>query len=139
MPARWLEISVYQSRSAKNLATDEFNSAITLRDGNRWTLRFANNFFHGWRTYDPRVVGGFTRQGAIQDYAVDGRFRLHERFDALARLHYDARKRRFTEQSYGLVQNLDNTWRVSYVMSLYEGRARESRFGLNFQIEAVGF
>ena len=75
----------------------------------------------------------------IEDYAVDGRYRLHERFDALTRLHYDSRKRRFTEQAYGLMQNLDNTWRISYVVSLYEGRSRESRFGLNLQVEAVGF
>jgi LPS-assembly protein len=122
-PARWLEASVYQSFAPQNLTLREFNTALTLRDGNRWSVRFANNFLR--------------RQ--IEDYVVDGRFRLNERFDGLTRLHYDARKRRFNEQAYGLVQNLDNTWRVSYVVSLYEGRARESRFGLNVQIEAVGF
>jgi LPS-assembly protein len=123
MPARWLEASIYQSVTSNNLTLREFNTALTLRDGDRWSVRFANNFL----------------RHELEDCAVDGRFRLHERFDALTRLHYDQRKRRFTEQAYGLVQNLDNTWRVSYVVSLHEGRARENRFGLSLQVEAIGF
>ena len=35
--------------------------------------------------------------------------------------------------------NLDNTWRVSYIVSLYSGPRRESHFGFNMQIEARGF
>jgi LPS-assembly protein len=70
---------------------------------------------------------------------VDGRLRLNERYSALTRLHYDARKRRFNEQAYGLSQDLDYTWRVAYVVSLYSGPRRESNFGLNVQVEAIGF
>jgi LPS-assembly protein len=65
--------------------------------------------------------------------------RLNERFEALSRLHYDARKRRFNEQAYGITQNLDNTWFVSYLVSLYSGRRRESNFGFNVQVETVRF
>ena len=75
----------------------------------------------------------------LEDYLADGRFRLNERFEALTRLHYDARTHRFNEQSYGLVQNLDNTWRLSYVVSLYSGPRRESHLSLNVQVEAINF
>jgi LPS-assembly protein len=123
MPARWLEVDIYQSMSPRTLAVREFNSGITIRDGDVWSVRFGNNFL----------------QRQIQDFSVDGRFRLTERFEALARLQYDARQNRFNEQAYGITQNIGNTWLVSYLVSLYSGRRRESNFGFNVQIDTVSF
>ena len=123
MPARWLEVDIDQSMSPRTLAVREFNSGITIRDGDVWSVRFGNNFLR--------------RQ--IQDFSVDGRFRLTERFEALARLQYDARQNRFNEQAYGITQNIGNTWLVSYLVSLYSGRRRESNFGFNVQIDTVSF
>ena len=57
----------------------------------------------------------------------------------MTRLHYDARRKRFVEQSYGIRHNLDNTWRIEYAITVYEGRSRESNFGFNIQIEAIRF
>ncbi len=122
-PARWLQVDVYQSFAPRSLTLREFNSGVTLRDGRAWSVRFSNNFLR--------------RQ--LEDYAIDGRLRLNERFEALTRLHYDARKRRFNEQAYGVAQNLGNTWLVSYVVSLYEGRRRESSFGFSVQVDTVRF
>ena len=122
-PIRWLQVDAYSRLTPQTLTLQEFNSGFTIHDADAWSLRFSNNFLR--------------RQ--IEDYVVDGRRRLNERFSALTRLHYDARKRRFNEQAYGLVQNLDHTWRVSYVVSLYSGPRRESHFGLNLQVEAIGF
>ncbi len=122
-PARWLQVDAYSRLTSQTATLQEFNSGVTLHDGTAWSLRFSNNFLR--------------RQ--IEDYIVDGRIRINENYEALTRLHYDARKRRFNEQAYGIVQNLDRTWRVSYVVSLYEGRRRESGFGFNLQIETIGF
>jgi LPS-assembly protein len=123
MPARWLQFDVYQSMSPRTLAVREFNSGVTIRDGDVWSVRFGNNFL----------------RSQIQDFSVDGRVRLTERFEALTRLHYDSRRRRFNEQAYGITQNLGNTWLVSYTVSLYSGRRRESSFGFNVQIDTVRF
>jgi len=123
MPASWLQVDLYQSIEPRTMTLREFNSGITLRDGRFWSVRFSNNFL---------------RQ-EIQDYVVDGRIRLNERLEALTRLHYDARKRRFNEQSYGISQNLGNTWLISYVVNLYSGRRRESSFGFNIQVDTVRF
>jgi len=123
LPARWLQIEVYQSFAPRNLTLREFNAGVTVRDGTLWSLRFANNFLR--------------RQ--IEDYSIEGRLRLTERFEALTRLHYDARRRRFNEQTYGIAQNLGNTWLVSYNVSLYSGRSRESSFGFNVRVDALGF
>jgi LPS-assembly protein len=122
-PAPWLQVDVYQSFAPRNLTLREFNSGITIRDGRAWSVRFSNNFLR--------------RQ--LEDYAIDGRLRINERFEALTRLHYDVRKRRFNEQAYGVAQNLGNTWLISYTVSLYEGRRRESSFGFNVQVDTVRF
>lgn len=123
MPAHWLQLDVYQSFAPQTFTVREVNSAITIKDGNAWSVRFSNNFL----------------RREIEDYLVDGRLRINESFEAQARLHYDARKRRFNEQSYGIVHNLGNIWLISYAVSLYSGRVRESSFGFNVQIDTVRF
>ncbi|MDO8545314.1 MAG: LPS assembly protein LptD [Opitutaceae bacterium] len=122
-PARWLQVDVYESFAPQSMQLREFNSAITIRDGRAWELRFTNNFL----------------RHQIEDYAIDGRFRINEAFQALTRLHYDVRRRRFNEQMYGIAHNLGNTWLVSYTVSLYSGRRRESSFGFNVRVDTVRF
>lgn len=122
-PAPWLQVDIYQSFAPQSFTLREFNSAITLRDADVWSVRFTNNYLR--------------RQ--IQDYAIDGRMRINESFDAVTRLHYDARRRRFNEQAYGVAHNLGNTWLVSYTVNLYSGRRRESNFGFHVSVETVGF
>ena len=123
MPARWLQVDLYKTVSPRSLAVREFNSGVTVRDGDAWAVRFGNNYL----------------EGQIHDYTVDGRLRLTERFEAVTRLHYDVRRRRFNEQAYGITQNLDNTWLISYMVSLYSGRRRESSFGFNVQVDTIRF
>ncbi len=122
-PASWLQLDLYQSFAPQTFTLRELNSGITVRDGRFWSVRFGNNFL----------------RNQLQDYLLDGRIRLNERLDVAARLHYDARRRRFNEQTYGLVQNLGNTWLISYNVSVYSGRRRESSFGFNVQIDTVRF
>jgi LPS-assembly protein len=123
MPTHWLQFDAYTSYSLHSSSFREFNSGLTIHDGEAWSLRFSNNFL----------------RGEIEDYHLEGRVRLNEIFEARGRLHYDARKRRFNQQSYGISQNLGNIWRVSYVASFYSGRQRESNFGFNVQFETLGF
>lgn len=123
LPAHWLQLDLYSSFRPQDFTLRELNTGITLRDADVWSVRFSNNFL----------------RGELEDYFIDGRLRINERFAALTRLHYDARKNRFNEQAYGLVQNLGNTWQISYVVSLYSGRRRESRFGFNVEIDALRF
>jgi LPS-assembly protein len=123
MPASWLQLDAYQSVSPQNFTLREFNSGITVHDGNVWSVRFANNYL----------------RRELEDYLVDGRIRINEAFETLVRVHYDARRRRLNEQSYGIVQNLANTWLISYTVNLYSGRRRESGVGFNIQVDTVRF
>ena len=122
-PARWVQIDAFSQINPQPAHIQEFNSGLTIHDGTAWSMRFSNNYLG--------------RQ--IQDYFLDARTRLNERFDALVRLRYDARKRRLNEQAYGIVQNLDHAWRVSYIVSLTSGSTRESHFGFSVELEAIRF
>lgn len=122
-PAKWLQVDLYQSFAPQTFTLRELNSGITIKDAQYWAVRFSNNFL----------------RHQIQDYLIDGRVRLNERLDWQTRLHYDARRRRFNEQTYGIVQNLGNTWLISYNVSVYSGRRRESSFGFNIRVDTVGF
>jgi LPS-assembly protein len=86
-------------------------------------MRFSNNFL----------------RHELQDYLVDGSWRLNEVYEAVLHLRYNARRDRFDEQSYGLRQKLGTTWRIDYMMTLYGGDRRESRFGFSVQIQALSF
>ena len=123
MPARWLEIGVYQRFTPQDLTLQELNTGITLRDGEVWTLRFANNFL----------------RRELEDYLADGTYRFNEVYEGVLHLRYNARRSRFDEQSYGIRQKLGTIWRVDYLVTLYDGPRRESRFGFNLRIEALVF
>ncbi|MEO6569437.1 MAG: LPS assembly protein LptD [Opitutaceae bacterium] len=123
MPTHWLQFDLYGSYTTQTAVLRELNSGLTVRDGDVWSLRFANNFL----------------RDDIEDYLVEGRMRINEVFEAQTKLHYDARKRRFNEQAYGIAQNIENIWRISYVVTLYSGRQRESDFGFSVRFEALRF
>jgi LPS-assembly protein len=123
MPARWLELSVYQSFSPQDLRLHEFNTGITLRDGDEWVTRFSSNFL----------------RGELNDYLLESSHRLTEAFEAIVLLRYDARKQRFNEQLYGFRQNIGNTWRIQYAITIYGGQRRESGVGFNVQLQALRF
>ncbi|MEX2045197.1 MAG: LPS assembly protein LptD, partial [Opitutus sp.] len=80
-PVPWLQVDVYQSLTPRSMGFREFNAAVTIRDGRVWSLRFANNFL----------------RNEIEDYWIDGRYRFNEVYEAVTRLQYDSRRRRFNE------------------------------------------
>ena len=123
MPARWLELGIYQSFAPQDLTLKEFNTGITLRDGDEWTARFSSNFL----------------RGELNDYFFQSRRQFNEVFAGIVHLRYDARRQRFNEQAYGIEHNIGNTWRIEYQITLYDGPRRESRFGFNVRVDALRF
>lgn len=123
MPAPWLQVDSYHSFTPQTGTLQEFNSGVTIRDGRAWSVRFSNNFL----------------RRESEEYRIEGRIHVNESYDVLARLAYDARARRLNEQAYGIVQNLENTWLIEYVVSVRSGSRRENGFGFNIQIETRNF
>jgi len=122
MPAAWLRLDVYQSIDPRTLNVQELNTGIKLMDSNVWSVRFSNRYL--------------TQQ--IQEYMIDGKYRLTEAYQIFTRLHFDARETRFVERTVGLSQNLHNLWTIDYGVSFFSGRRRESNFGFTLRINLVG-
>lgn len=122
-PAEWLQADIYQSFAPQTRRLREFNTGLTLRDGREWSARLGSNFL----------------RGQLQDYTLHARRRIDERLSALLRLQYDSRRQRFNEQTYGVAHTLANTWIVTYSVSVFSGRRRESDFGFDVRVDAVRF
>jgi len=123
MPVRWLKLDVYNSFAPQNFTARELNTRLTLHDGEAWSFSLSNHYL----------------QHQIDEYISEGRYRINEVYQAVARLHYDARLSRFNERSIALRQNIDNIWTLQYGVSYYEGRQRESNFGFNVEVRLKGF
>jgi LPS-assembly protein len=122
-PAHWLQLDIYQSVSPSTLRIRELNTGIRIVDGDVWSVRLGNRYL----------------KHDIQEYILDGRYRLNEAYHPFARFHYDVRESRFVEQTVGLRQIINNLWTIDYAMSFYSGRRRESNFGFSLRVNLLGF
>lgn len=122
LPAAWLRLDVYQSVDPKTFNVQELNTGVQIMDSNVWSLRFANRYL--------------TQQ--IQEYVIDGKYRMTEAYQIFTRLHFDARENRFVERTIGLSQNLHNLWTIDYGVSFFSGRRRESNFGFTLRVNLIG-
>ena len=122
MSAAWLRLDVYQSIDPKTLNVQELNTGVQISDSRVWSVRFSNRYL--------------TQQ--IQEYVVDGKYRLTEAYQIFTRVHFDARENRFVERTVGLSQNLHNLWTIDYGVSFFSGRRRESNFGFTLRVNLLG-
>jgi len=122
-PAPWVQFDLYQRTRFDDFSLREVNVGLTLRDGAAWMLRLDSHYL----------------RREINEYVLRYEIAVNEAVTLLTRLHYDSRRSRFNEQAYGLRQNLGNIWSLQYTVSIYDGRRRESDFGFNFSIQALGF
>jgi len=122
-PAPWVQLDLYQRTRVDDFSLREVNAGLTLRDGSVWTLRLDSHYL----------------RREINEHVLRYELALNETVTLLTRLHYDVRRNRFNEQAYGLRQNLGNIWSLQYTVSIYDGRRRESDFGFNFSVQALGF
>lgn len=123
MPAPWLRFEVFHRHDLHAPQLQELNAGLALVDQEWWSLHLATHYLRG--NYD--------------EYLLEYRRRLNEAFDVAALWRYDARNRRFNEQSYGLWQRLGQTWAVKYEVSFFDGPRRESAFSLNIEIDLLKF
>ncbi len=128
-PAHWLQFDLYQRYTAQTGKMEEINTAITFRDADIWSLRFANHYLET----SP------ANPTAISEYLLDYAIRLNEAYRALLRVRYDSRTRDFIEQSYALEHKLNQVWTLFYVVSLYDGPRREGDFSFSIRVQLSNF
>jgi LPS-assembly protein len=122
-PAPWLRFELFQRLSAQRLNLKELNTGLELMDRDWWTLRLSSHYL----------------QDQIEQYFLEYERRLNEVWKGFARLRYDARAARWDELSFGLGQNLRNTWNVRYEVSWYQGRQREGSFSISVAADLIRF
>ena len=122
-PAPFLDLALYHRATPGTWNMEELNTAITLRSADRWSVQFANHYL----------------DGDIQEFIGGIAYRLNEVYEGYLQIHFDSRRDRFVEQTFGVRQTIANRWVVGYEISFYEGPRRESNFGFNLVLEAVRF
>ena len=123
MPTPWLTYDVENIVAPKSMTLREFDSALTLHDGNEWKVQLASDFL---RHEDD-------------DYLLDYQQRINEVYEALLAVEYGARQHRFNTLETGLVQNLGNIWSLRYLLTYDAGPNREGHFGFNLEVQTVHF
>ncbi|MGH7995239.1 MAG: LPS assembly protein LptD [Opitutaceae bacterium] len=122
-PAHWVEFDLAQIFSPRTFNQREFDSTLVLRNGDDWTLQLASDFL----------------KHEDNAYLVSYSQRINEQYEATVLLEYDARLRAFPERAFGIVQNLVNTWRVKYLLTLNGGPNREGRLGMQVEADVVRY
>jgi len=122
-PARWLNFDLYQRYSTYGGKLEELNTGLTVANAEWWSFRLGTHYL----------------ASDIEEYVGETRIRLNEVFEGFGRLHYDSRRARFVQQTYGIRHTLDNLWVVQYGFNFYEGRRRESAFGFVVELETLRF
>lgn len=122
-PLPWLDLDVYHRTTPGRWELAELNTALTLRSADHWEFTFSNHYL----------------RGDIEEYIGAFSYRVNEVWAGYTRWHYDDRRGRFVEQTYGVRQTLGNRWHVGYEVSFYEGPRRESDFGFQVVLNAIAF
>lgn len=122
-PASWMNFSVFDRLSAQTLGLHEFNSRLVLNDHELWNLQLSSTYL----------------QHQIDQYFAEYDQRINEVWRGLVRVRYDAMVKRWNELTFGVGQNIENTWNVRYEVSWTHGQQRQASFGLNVQVELLRF
>jgi LPS-assembly protein len=122
-PAKWLEIDSQEIVEPRTGAVHEFESGLKVMNADIWTLRLATDFV---RKEDDEYFGEWN-------------VRLNEVFRAILRTDYDVREHRWDRREFGLIQNLNNAWKLEYTVAFDQGPSREGHFSLNMQIDVIRF
>jgi len=123
MPVRWLRFELYQRLKPQTLAIGELNTGLTLLDADQWSLNLSTHFL----------------RKDIEEYSTEFSYRLTEAHSVFTRVHYDARRSRFNEQTLGIQQTLGRTWSIRYSVSNYDGPRREGDFEFHVDVRSIGF
>lgn len=122
-PAPFLDFDVYHRAAPGDWDMRELNTAITLHNADQWQLQLATHYL----------------ESDIQEYIGSYAYRFNEVWQGYTRLHFDSRRDRFVEQTYGIRQTIANRWAIGYEISFFEGQRRESDFSFGIRLDAVTF
>ena len=122
-PAKWVSVESQEIVEPRTGAIHEFESAVNLLNADIWTLKLATDFV----------------SHEDDEYFAEWTVRLNEAYKGVLRSDYNVREHRWDRREVGLIQNLNNTWRVEYTAAFDQGPSREGHFSLNVQFDVIRF
>lgn len=122
-PAYWLDVSAYTRYQVEDGTLNEIRTRWRFLDGDKWEASI----------YTDNLKESFDQ------YYLDLRYRLNQRYTLLGRARYDAYRDEFTEQSIGLASLVGNAWRVEAEIEWRRGDQREDSVGFNIRVDLLNF
>ena len=122
-PARWLKLGVYNRFNVERLDVPETNTYITLLDADKFSITLITSYL----------------KGEITQYAALAEYRISEIYKLRGLWNYDYKLSEFTDQSYGLLMRLGNSWVIEYRISYRNGSTRQNNFSCGLRLSAALF
>ena len=137
-PANWIQFDVYQNITPSDMRLRELNTGVTFRDAKVWSLRLGSDYLEK-TTFLPYTGALPQPITGIQQYTAEMHYFLNEVYEAIGMVAYDAQSGDFTQQNYGLRQNIRNVWFISYLLAFSSGNTREGSVGFSVRAELAKF
>lgn len=122
-PAHWIDFGAATVFSPMGFTLNEFDSGLTLRDGDTRFLQLASDFV---RHEDD-------------DYLLNFHQKINEQYTGLILMEYGARQHQFNQRSIGVIQNLSDTWKIEYLLTYNGGPNKEGPLDFQVNVEAIRF
>jgi lipopolysaccharide assembly outer membrane protein LptD (OstA) len=122
-PVPWFSMQLSHKYIPEDTRTEAYFLRTILRSSDLWSLGLQIEYL----------------EGAIEQYELDGRYRLTEDIGLLASWHYDSRLNAWTEQRYGLTRRFGNVWQLELYITLTDENEREDDFSVGARLNWLSF
>lgn len=122
-PVPWFGMELSHKYLPEDTRTEAYFLRTILRSSDLWSLRLQVEYL----------------EGAIEQYELDGRYRLSEDIGLLASWHYDSRLDAWTAQRYGVTRRFGNVWQLELYITLTDENDREDDFSVGARLNWLSF
>lgn len=123
VPFPWLDIQFRQKVRPEVQDVEASFLSTTLRSADLWSLTLQAEYL----------------DSAIEQYELEGRYRLTENLGLIGYWHYDARQSTWIRQQYGISRRMGNVWQLDVYVALYDDNLREDDFSIGMRLLWLSF
>lgn len=122
-PVDWFALQLRHKFRSEEGRSEAMFIRTMLRSADLWSLSLQMEYL----------------EDAIEQYEVQGRYRLSEDFGLLGAWLYDSRLDAWTEQRYGITRRFGNVWQLEFYITLTDENEREDDFSVGARLNWLSF
>lgn len=122
-PASWFRLSFAQKFRTEGLRSEAAFMRATLRSSDLWSVSLQAEYL----------------KRAIEQYRIDGWYRLSETVGIFGNWQYDAFLKTWSLQRYGISKRFANTWQVELYLTLTDADDRKGDYGVGVRVNWLSF